>query len=219
MIIPARIPRLITWFFPSRVWRIPTTQKKLFISFDDGPHPTITPMVLDMLAAYGAKASFFCNGDRVKRYPEIYQRILGEGHAVGNHTFHHLNGWKSSDDVYVNDVVDAANCIASKLFRPPYGRMKGSQASAISGKGFKTIMWTVLSGDYDASLSPEKCVQRVMGNIKPGFIHLFHDSEKAEKNMIPALEKLLEASKAAGFQCEKINEKLLQTILKKGGPE
>ena len=169
----------------------------------------ITPMVLDMLAAYGAKASFFCIGDRVKRYPEVYKRILEEGHAVGNHTFHHLNGWKSSDDVYVNDVVDAANCIASKLYRPPYGRMKGSQASAISSKGFKTIMWTVLSGDYDASLSPEKCAQRVVGNIKPGCIHLFHDSEKAEQNMIHALAKLLEASKTKGFQCEKINEKLL----------
>lgn len=209
MIIPARIPRMITWFFPSRVWRIPTTQKKLFISFDDGPHPTITPMVLDMLAANGAKASFFCIGDRVKRYPEIYQRILDEGHAVGNHTFHHLNGWKTSNDDYATDVEWAAEVIDSRLYRPPYGRMKSSQASAISDKGFKTIMWTVLSGDYDASLSPEKCAQRVVGNIKPGFIHLFHDSEKAEQNMIHALAKLLDASKTKGFQCEKINEKLL----------
>ena len=138
MIIPARIPRMITWFFPSRVWRIPTTQKKLFISFDDGPHPTITPMVLDLLARYGAKASFFCIGDRVKRYPEIYQRILDAGHAVGNHTFHHLNGWKTSNDDYATDVEWAAEVIDSRLYRPPYGRMKGSQASAISSKGFKT---------------------------------------------------------------------------------
>jgi peptidoglycan/xylan/chitin deacetylase (PgdA/CDA1 family) len=209
MIIPARIPGLITWFFPSRVWRIPTTQQSLYLSFDDGPHPTITPKVLDMLAAHGAKASFFCIGDRVKRFPEIYQRILDEGHAVGNHSFHHLNGWKTNDDAYCIDVEMAAKLIDSRLFRPPYGRMKGSQASAISREGFKTIMWTVLSGDYDANLGPEECAQRVLGNIKPGFIYLFHDSEKAEKNMFYALEKLLEACKMRGFQCEKINEKLL----------
>jgi peptidoglycan/xylan/chitin deacetylase (PgdA/CDA1 family) len=209
MIIPARIPRMVTWLFPSRVWRIPTTQKLLYLSFDDGPHPTITPKVLDMLAAHGAKASFFCIGDRVKRFPDIYQRILDEGHAVGNHSFHHLNGWKTNDDAYCTDVEMAAKLIDSRLFRPPYGRMKGSQASAISREGFKTIMWTVLSGDYDANLSPEECAQRVLGNIKPGFIYLFHDSEKAEKNMFYALEKLLEACKMRGFQCEKINEKLL----------
>ena len=209
MIIPARIPRMITWFFPSRVWRIPTTQKKLFISFDDGPHPTITPMVLDMLAAYGAKASFFCIGDRVKRYPEIYQRILEEGHAVGNHSFHHLNGWKTNDADYLTNITEAALCIDSRLFRPPYGRIKGSQARAIVAKGFKTIMWTVLSGDYDAKLNPAQCANRVLKNIEPGFIFLFHDAEKAEKNMLFALEKLLEASKLQGFRCEKINDKLL----------
>jgi peptidoglycan/xylan/chitin deacetylase (PgdA/CDA1 family) len=209
MIIPARIPRMVTWFFPSRVWRVHTTQKLLYLSFDDGPHPIITPMVLDMLAEYGAKASFFCIGDRVKRYPEIYQRILNEGHAVGNHTFNHLNGWKSSDGDYLNNIVDASHCIQSKLFRPPYGRMKGSQAKKIAGNGFKTIMWTVLSGDYDTKLSPEECAQRVLGNIEPGYIHLFHDSEKAEKNMMYALGKLLEASKIKGFRFAKINEKLL----------
>jgi peptidoglycan/xylan/chitin deacetylase (PgdA/CDA1 family) len=209
MIIPARIPRMVTWFFPSRVWRIPTHQKLLYLSFDDGPHPSITPLVLDMLAAYGAKASFFCIGDRVKQFPDIYQRILDEGHAVGNHSFHHLNGWKSSKHDYLENVREASQCIDSRMFRPPYGRMKESQASAISRMGFKTIMWTVLCGDYDASLSPEECAQRVLRNIRPGFIHLFHDSEKAEKNMIYALGKLLEVSKTRGFQCEKINEKLL----------
>ena len=209
MIIPARIPSIITWLFPSRVWRIPTAQKEIFLSFDDGPHPRITPIVLDMLAAHGAKASFFCIGDRVKRFPDIYQRILDEGHAVGNHTFHHLNGWKTNDDDYGSDVEKAAKLIDSRLFRAPYGRLKGRQARAISAKGFKTIMWTVLSGDYDKKLSPEECAERVLGNIAPGFIHLFHDAEKAERNMFFALEKLLEASKILGFRCEKINEKLM----------
>ena len=209
MIIPALIPRMVTWLFPRRVWRIPTTQKELYLSFDDGPDPRITPMVLDMLAAHGARASFFCIGDRVKRFPEIYQRILDEGHAVGNHTFHHLNGWKTNDADYWANVNEASQCIESRLFRPPYGRMKGSQASAIIDEGFKTIMWTVLSGDYDAKLSPEDCANRVLDNIAPGFIYLFHDSEKAEKNMLYALEKLLEAGRRKGFRYEKINEKLL----------
>ena len=209
MIIPARIPSIMTWLFPSRVWRIPTTQKEIFLSFDDGPHPTITPIVLDMLAAHGAKASFFCIGDRVKRFPDIYQRIIDEGHAVGNHSFHHLNGWKTNDDDYWNDVENAAKVIDSSLFRPPYGRMKGSQARAISARGLKTIMWTVLSGDYDAKIRPAECAQRVLDNMGPGFIFLFHDAEKAEKNMLFALEKLLEASKLKGFRCEKINEKLI----------
>jgi peptidoglycan/xylan/chitin deacetylase (PgdA/CDA1 family) len=209
MIIPALIPRMVTWLFPNRVWQIPTAQKEIFLSFDDGPHPRITPMVLDMLASHGAKASFFCIGDRVKRFPEIYQRILDEGHAVGNHTFHHLNGWKTNDADYLTNITEAALCIDSRLFRPPYGRIKGSQARAIVAKGFKTIMWTVLSGDYDGKLNPAQCANRVLENIEPGFIFLFHDAEKAEKNMLFALEKLLEASKLQGFRCEKINDKLL----------
>jgi peptidoglycan/xylan/chitin deacetylase (PgdA/CDA1 family) len=209
MIIPALIPRMVTWLFPNRVWQIPTAQKEIFLSFDDGPHPRITPMVLDMLASHGAKASFFCIGDRVKRFPGIYQRIVDEGHAIGNHTFHHLNGWKTNDADYLTNITEAALCIDSRLFRPPYGRIKGSQARAIVAKGFKTIMWTVLSGDYDAKLNPAHCANRVLKNIEPGFIFLFHDAEKAEKNMLFALEKLLEASKLQGFRCEKINDKLL----------
>jgi len=209
MIIPALIPRMVTWLVPNRVWQIPTAQKEIFLSFDDGPHPRITPMVLDMLATHGAKASFFCIGDRVKRFPGIYQRIVDEGHAIGNHTFHHLNGWKTNDADYLTNITEAALCIDSRLFRPPYGRIKGSQARAIVAKGFKTIMWTVLSGDYDAKLNPAQCANRVLKNIEPGFIFLFHDAEKAEKNMLFALEKLLEASKLQGFRCEKINDKLL----------
>ena len=209
MIIPALIPRMVTWLFPNRVWQIPTAQKEIFLSFDDGPHPRITPLVLDMLATHGAKASFFCIGDRVKRFPGIYQRILDEGHAIGNHTFHHLNGWKTNDADYLTNITAAALCIDSRLFRPPYGRIKGSQARAIVAKGFKTIMWTVLSGDYDAKLNPAQCANRVLENIEPGFIFLFHDAEKAEKNMLFALEKLLEACKIQGFRCEKINDKLL----------
>lgn len=206
MIIPAHIPRILTFLFPTRIWKVPTADKLLFLTFDDGPDPRITSRVLDMLAAHSAKATFFCVGDRVDRYPAMYQRILDEGHAVGNHSHHHLNGWKTNNDDYLTDVEKAAKVIDSKLFRPPYGRVKGKQAEHLSIRGFKTIMWTVLSGDYDASLSKEGCARRVLGPAEPGSIYLFHDAEKAEKNMFYALEKLLESAGSAGFRFEKINE-------------
>lgn len=209
MIIPARIPRILTFLFPSRIWKIPTGKKELFITFDDGPDPRITNRVLDILAAHHAKASFFCVGDRVARYPQVYSRMLDEGHAVGNHTHHHLNGWKSNDDDYWADVEMAAKLIDSKLFRPPYGRISGRQADVLSRQGYKTIMWTVLSGDYDKGLSKEACAKRVLGPFDPGSIFLFHDAEKAENNMFFALEKLLESAGSAGFGFEKINENLI----------
>jgi len=205
VIIPARIPRLLTCLYPTRVWKIPTAEKELFITFDDGPDPRITSRVLDVLAAHGAKASFFCVGDRVARFPELYGRILDEGHAVGNHTHHHLNGWKTSNHDYWADVDKASHFIDSCLFRPPYGRIRSKQAEQLSKRGFKTIMWTVLSGDYDASLSKEACARRVLGPFEQGSIYLFHDAEKAEKNMFHALEKLLETAGSAGFRFEKIN--------------
>lgn len=192
MIIPARIPVLIQRFFKDRIWKIETNQRELFLTFDDGPHPRITSAVLDILKKHDAKATFFCIGDRVKRFPEIYQRICDEGHAVGNHTMHHLNGWKSSFDKYGNDVDEAAKYINSNLFRPPYGRMNRKQFNAISSKGMKTFMWTVLSGDYDYRLSPERVYARVIRDMEQGNIYLFHDSEKAEVNMVFVLEKFIE---------------------------
>jgi len=192
MIVPARIPRLIQQFFSKRIWRIETTQRKLFLTFDDGPHPRITPAVLDILKKHDAKATFFCIGDRVKRFPEIYKRIIDEGHAVGNHTMHHLNGWKSDLKAYCNDVDEAAKYIHSNLFRPPYGRMNSKQFKYIESREMKTIMWTVLSGDYDSSLSPREINKRIMTGMQKGNIYLFHDSEKAEVNMMFVLEQFIE---------------------------
>lgn len=208
MIIPARTPWMLSFLFPSRIWKVPTISKDLYITFDDGPDPHITPMVLDILAAHGAKATFFCIGDRVVRFPEVYQRILDEGHAVGNHTHHHLNGWESNNDDYCSDVDGAARLINSKLFRPPYGRIKGRQAANLQGRGYKIVMWTVLSGDYDQGLSEEDCALRTLSYVGPGAIYLFHDSERAEKKMFYALDKLLEKAGTEGFRCEKICENL-----------
>ena len=124
MIIPARIPFWIKWMYPSFIWQMPSNENALYLTFDDGPHPTITPLVLDILALYNAKATFFCIGDRVKRYPDIMKRIVAEGHSIGNHTQHHVNGWKSSVSAYQDEVQQAASMIPSNLFRPPYGRIK-----------------------------------------------------------------------------------------------
>ena len=195
MIIPARIPVLIQRFFKERIWKIETNQRELFLTFDDGPHPRITPAVLDILKQHDAKATFFCIGDRVKRFPEIYKRILDEGHAVGNHTMHHINGWKSGLDEYCNDIEEASKYIRSNLFRPPYGRMNRRQYDYVAINGMKTVMWTVLSGDYDYRLSPERVYERVIRDMEQGNIYLFHDSEKAEVNMIFVLERLIEHAK------------------------
>jgi peptidoglycan/xylan/chitin deacetylase (PgdA/CDA1 family) len=206
MNFPARIPNWIKWFYPSFVWQMPADEKSLFLTFDDGPHPTITPQVLSMLSDYKAKATFFCIGDRVKRYPEIFQRILDEGHAIGNHTQHHIKGWETATADYVAEVNEAEKYICSRLFRPPYGRIKRKQAKLLLNQGFEIIMWTVLSADYDQKLTKEASADRVLRNINNGNIYLFHDSERGEKRMLYALPKLLEAASALGFEFKKIKE-------------
>ena len=204
MMIPAKIPRIVERFYSDWVWRIDTDQKDLFLTFDDGPHPTITPAVLSMLKKYDAKATFFCIGDRVKRYPEVFKQILAEGHAVGNHTQHHLNGWKVSDETYLNDVKEADIYINSTLFRPPYGRIRKVQSKKIIADGKKIVMWTILSADYSNKLSPQDVAKRVSIPFEKGSIYLFHDLEKAEKNMLFALSKLLEDARQQGFSMKKI---------------
>ena len=205
MVVPARIPRFIQFFFRQRIWQIKTNRRELFLTFDDGPDPRITPIVLDLLKKHHAKATFFCIGDRVARYPEVYTRILNEGHAVGNHTHHHINGWKSTIKEYCIDVDKASKYIDSNLFRPPYGRMKRGQFDALKKVGMKTVMWTVLSGDYDKRLSSEKIYNRIISGMKAGNIYLFHDSEKAEENMMNVLERFIENAKIQHFSFSKIS--------------
>ncbi len=206
MNFPARIPNWIRWFYPSFSWQMSANEKTLYLTFDDGPHPSITPAVLSILSRYNAKATFFCIGDRVKRYPEIFQKIISEGHAIGNHTQHHVNGWKIATDHYVKEVHEARKYIESTLFRPPYGRIKRKQARILLQKGYKMIMWTILSADYDKTLTKDACAERVLKNINNGNIYLFHDSEKGEEKMLYALPRLLEAASALGFEFKKIEE-------------
>lgn len=179
-------------------------EKKIYLTFDDGPHPQATPFVLDQLAAYGAKASFFCIGKNVAAEPDIYQRIIAEGHTIGNHTQHHLNGWKTDDATYLQDITTAEQYISSNLFRPPYGRIKRSQIKALHQQQKKIIMWDVLSADFDTRLTGEACLAYVLYHTQPGSIVLFHDSAKAWDRMSVALPKVLEYFSEKGFEFEGI---------------
>ncbi len=193
-----RPPFLARKYFPGLVWRVNTVEKDLYLTFDDGPTPEVTDSVLDMLKKHDAKATFFCLGKNIKKYPEIYQRILKEGHAVGNHTTHHLNGWATHPQKYLEDIAASEEWIQTKLFRPPYGRITKEQIKRVSQK-FKIIMWDVLSWDFDSSVSASKVARNVCAQSRPGSIIVFHDSVKARKNVEQALPAVLRFFCAKGY--------------------
>ncbi|MES1218561.1 MAG: polysaccharide deacetylase family protein [Bacteroidota bacterium] len=192
--------------YPSRLWKVDTQKKILYLSFDDGPHPEATPFVLNELKKYNASATFFCIGKNVLAYPDIYKRILDDGHSIGNHTQNHLNGWKVENDLYLKDISQAASYIDSDLFRPPYGRMTSFQAknlrSAMRGRKSKIIMWDVLSADFDTSITDEKCLENVLMNSKEGSIIVFHDSEKAFSKLKYCLPKIFQFFSEKGYRFE-----------------
>jgi peptidoglycan/xylan/chitin deacetylase (PgdA/CDA1 family) len=200
--------RIIKWIFPNYVWNIPNDEQKVFLTFDDGPTPEITEWVLEQLKKYNAKATFFCIGNNIEKYPEIFQKTIAEGHAIGNHTFDHLNGWKTTTEVYIENVklyeTQNPKLVTRNLFRPPYGKIKHSQSKILRKLGYKIIMWDVLSRDYDQSISATQCLENVLSNIETGSIIVFHDSVKAEHNLKYVLPKTLEFLKEKGFICDKI---------------
>ena len=197
------IPRILRSFFPSLVWEMPRDEKKIFLTFDDGPHPIITPKIIDLLRRYDAKATFFCVGRNVEANKDIFNMILKEGHSVGNHTYNHDRGWRTATKDYIESVERANEHINSNLFRPPHGRIKYSQIRALQQK-YKIITWTVISYDWDKSITSDDCFNNIIRNADSGSIIVFHDSEKAINNMLPALEKVLEYYKSKGFTFEKI---------------
>jgi peptidoglycan/xylan/chitin deacetylase (PgdA/CDA1 family) len=190
-----KTPVLIMKLFPELIWHFSSRGEErrnhIYLTFDDGPTPGVTPWVLECLRDYNAKGTFFCLGRNVDKNPGIYQRILDEGHAVGNHTYSHLRGWKASNSEYLNDIQLASQNIQSRLFRPPYGRFRKTQIREIR-KDYSIVMWDVLSQDYDQSVSPVKCLANVEANIRPGSIVVFHDSVKAKRNLSYALPQVLE---------------------------
>jgi peptidoglycan-N-acetylglucosamine deacetylase len=196
---------IIKKLFPGFVWHIPNTGKTVYLTFDDGPVPQITPWVLNVLAVHNIKATFFCIGDNIGKHPDVFKNIIAGGHAIGNHTFNHLNGWETDTPKYLDNFKQCSTRIAmhtntpAKLFRPPYGKIRRGQAAVIRKGGYKIIMWDVLSADFDQTISPEKCLQNVVKNVQPGSIIVFHDSIKAWQNVEYALPKAITWLKKEGY--------------------
>lgn len=198
---------LIKKIFSKYIWDMPPIGKTIYLTFDDGPTPEVTEWVLEELKKHQAKATFFCIGNNIKNNPNIISKIISDGHTFGNHTFNHLNGWKTSTDLYLKNVSLCENLLPltkTKLFRPPYGKIKSSQANELIKMGYKIIMWDVLSADFDPSITKEKCLKNVISNIAPGSIIIFHDSVKAFKNLEYTLPKVLKYWKEKGFVFEVI---------------
>lgn len=195
-----RTPDFIRRITPSVDWGdYRPAERVVYLTFDDGPIPEVTPWVLDVLDKFDAKATFFCLGKHVARYPALYQRLQAEGHRVGNHTFDHPDAWKIDNLSYYKNVLQSAALIDTDLFRPPYGRITPRQVRALK-KRYKIILWSILSEDYDRRQTPEQCVANVTGKVRAGDILVFHDSIKAEPNLRGCLEPTLQYLKASGFR-------------------
>ena len=238
---PVKTPGIVQSIFRKYIWCFPANKgsanqnsKEIYLTFDDGPIPEITPWVLEELSKYNAKATFFCIGENVKKHPEIFQKIISKGHSVGNHTNDHINGWRTNKENYLNNIDKSEKCfrfvvsglqssvsslqspvsglqsrvnrqktnnkqLTTNLFRPPYGKIKPNQANKILKKGYDIVMWDVLSGDFDLSLSKENCLKNVIKNTNDGSIVVFHDSEKAFKNLEYALPRALDYFSKKGY--------------------
>ena len=202
------MPALIRWLYRSCVWQMPSAEPAVYLTFDDGPHPVITPWVLAQLRKWNVKATFFCIGSRVQQYPEIMAQILQEGHTVGNHTHTHLNGWKATDEAYLQNTQQAREWIPSGLFRPPHGRIRRSQVKElIQSSGDRVVMWSLLSGDFDRSLSGEQCMRNVLTTIRSGDIVVFHDSEKAWERLEYCLPNSLAYRKNKNWEGKRLEYK------------
>lgn len=193
-----KTPRLIRRLLPLMQWHGNEQNSVLYLTFDDGPIPEVTPWVLDQLEQYNAKATFFCVGENIERNSEIYQQVIDAGHVTGNHTYNHLNGWHTDNVTYFNNARKCSKLVNSDLFRPPYGRLKRKQMQFLS-RHYKIVMWDILSGDFDKDLEPEECYSNVVKNARSGSIIVFHDSLKSEKNLRYALPKVLKYFSEKGY--------------------
>lgn len=198
-------PDFIRKLIPGAVWRLPQKEKTVYLTFDDGPIPEVTPWVLDLLRKYNIKATFFCVGDNVRKHPEVFKMLVSAGHSVGNHTFNHLQGFKVKSDKYVENVELADTYIRSNLFRPPHGHLRIRQGTRLSKK-FRFVMWDVITRDYNRKLSGEYVLNVVKRYVRNGSIIVFHDSIKAEKNMKYSLPRAIEFLLSEGYKFEKITE-------------
>ncbi|RDC54489.1 polysaccharide deacetylase family protein [Pedobacter chinensis] len=205
-------PFLLKWYYPSLLWNKSRTEKVIYLTFDDGPIPNVTDFVLKTLKAFNAKATFFCIGDNIVKHPEVYAKVINDGHAIGNHTFNHLKGWETDDETYVKNALMCQQLTCTSLFRPPYGRIKKSQIKSLqlavsnfqfpvqtANSKLQIVMWDVLSGDFDTNLTPEKCCRNVIKHTENGSIIVFHDSLKAFDRLEYALPRVLKYFTDKGF--------------------
>jgi peptidoglycan/xylan/chitin deacetylase (PgdA/CDA1 family) len=194
-------PLLLKWYYPSLVWNKSRSEKAIYLTFDDGPIPVVTDFVLNTLKNFGCKATFFCIGDNIIKYPDIFEQVKNDGHAIGNHTYNHLKGWKTDDDAYIRNIQDCQELTGTSLFRPPYGRIKKSQIKALKSINpqLQIVMWDVLSGDFDTELAPEKCLENVIRNTQNGSVIVFHDSVKAFDRLYFALPAAIEYLLKKGY--------------------
>lgn len=198
-----RPPFFLRWIYPNAIWNLPSERKVVYLTFDDGPTPVVTKKIVELLEEYDAKATFFCIGKNIEQHPELFKLVKSKGHHIGSHTYSHLNGWKSNNTDYLTDYQKGRELVGSNLFRPPYGRIFLNPLQTIQ-KQDKVIMWDILSKDYDASLTPETILNNVLRNIKSGAIIVFHDSEKAKKNVLAVLPQILQYLKQQGYAMEAI---------------
>ncbi len=202
-----KTPKFIQNLFPNFTWKIPSNEKVIYLTFDDGPIPEVTPWVLEQLAAYNAKATFFCVGQNVERNPEIFEQVQAAGHTVGNHTYTHPDGWKTDNIPYFHNIRHCARLVDSVLFRPPYGHLKPKQVQFLQ-RHYRIVMWDILSGDFDPNLSKENCLDNVMNQVENGSIVVFHDSLKAEEKLRYVLPQVLEKLSAKGYRFEALTNEM-----------
>ena len=201
----SKAPYLVRKYYRHLLWKMPNENKEIYLTFDDGPTPGVTGKILELLENHNAKATFFCIGKNVMEHPGIYKSILFKGHATGNHTHNHLNGWNVEDALYFHNIFEASRYIDSRIFRPPYGKITSFHAKqVIERMNYKIIMWSVLSGDFDKKLSAEDCYKKTVNASAPGSIIVFHDSEKAFPTLKQVLPKTLQYLSDKGYSFEKI---------------
>ena len=202
-----RTPTFVQRIWSNFTWRDgeETLDPVIYLTFDDGPIPEVTPWVLRELAKFDAKATFFCVGENAERNADILQEIIAQGHSIGNHTHNHLNGWTTNHLPYIRNVRRCSKVIDSALFRPPYGRLSPRKAQYLQ-RHYRIVMWDVLSGDFDQDLSPEACLSNVLNNVRPGSIVVFHDSLKSEKNLRYTLPKVLKVLSSRGYKFKAISQ-------------
>lgn len=199
MLYLKKVPKLLQNLFPHIIWRVNGTKKQVFLTFDDGPTPNITPFILNLLNEYQAKATFFCIGEQVKKYPQQFQMIIDGGHAVGNHTFSHPKGWQTNTENYLQDVARCAEVFQSQLFRPPYGQLTPKQYKTLK-KQYKIVIWEIMNGDFSAETSSDDCLKTVTKNISAGSVIVLHDKERIAEKIKDYLPKLMEFLSKEGYE-------------------